>query len=141
LTFGGLLVLGGRAADFFGRRRMLLAGLVLFAIASATGGVAMNFPLLAASRAVQGVAAALIAPAALSILTTSYPEGPARNRVIGYFGMTASAGFVVGLLAGGLLVDTVGWRGVFFVNVPVCLALALVGSAARTANRREHTPV
>ncbi|MDQ1510627.1 MAG: hypothetical protein QOG50_2471 [Actinomycetota bacterium] len=128
LTFGGLLVLGGRAGDFFGRRRMLLAGLVVFALASAAGGVAMNFWLLAASRAIQGGAAALVAPAALSILTTSYPEGPARNRVLGYFGMTASAGFVVGLVAGGILVDTVGWRGVFFVNVPVCLALVTVGS-------------
>jgi EmrB/QacA subfamily drug resistance transporter len=127
LTFGGLLILGGRASDFFGRRRMLLAGLVLFAAASAAGGLALSFPLLAASRAVQGVAAALIAPAALSILTTSYPQGPERNRVLGYFGMTASAGFVVGLVAGGILVDTVGWRGVFFVNVPVCLALVLVG--------------
>ncbi|HEY3673798.1 MAG TPA: MFS transporter [Acidimicrobiia bacterium] len=130
LTFGGLLVLGGRASDFFGRRRMLVTGLVLFAFASAAGGVAVDFPLLAASRALQGVAAALVAPAALSILTTSYPEGPARNRVLGYFGMTASAGFVAGLLAGGILVDTVGWRGVFFVNVPVCLALAVVGSKA-----------
>jgi EmrB/QacA subfamily drug resistance transporter len=128
LTFGGLLVLGGRAADFFGRRRMLIAGLVLFAVASAAGGVAADFSLLAVARAVQGVAAAFVAPAALSILTTSYPEGPERNRVLGYFGMTASAGFVVGLVAGGILVDTVGWRGVFFVNVPVCLVLAAVGS-------------
>src|ERR1700690_1400527 len=87
LTFGGLLVLGGRASDFFGRRRVLLAGLALFAVASAAGGVAVNFDLLALSRSVQGVAAAMIAPAALSILTTSYPEGPARNRVLGYFGM------------------------------------------------------
>ncbi len=133
LTFGGLLVLGGRASDFFGRRRMLLAGLALFALASAAGGVAANFSLLAASRAVQGIAAALVAPAALSTLTTSYPEGPARNRVLGYFGMTASAGFVVGLVAGGILVDTVGWRGVFFVNVPVCLALVMVGSRALPA--------
>jgi EmrB/QacA subfamily drug resistance transporter len=128
LTFGGLLVLGGRASDFFGRRRMLLVGLVVFGLASAAGGVAANFSLLAASRAVQGAAAALVAPAALSILTTSYPEGPARNRVLGYFGVTASVGFVVGLVAGGILVDTVGWRGVFFVNVPVCLALVMVGS-------------
>jgi EmrB/QacA subfamily drug resistance transporter len=127
LTFGGLLVLGGRACDFFGRRRVLLGGLLLFAVASAAGGVAVNFEVLAFSRAAQGVAAAMIAPAALSILTTSYPEGPARNRVLGYFGMTASAGFVVGLVAGGILVDTVGWRGVFFVNLPVCLALVLVG--------------
>ena len=136
LTFGGLLVLGGRASDFFGRRRMLLAGLVLFAVASAAGGVAVNFPLLAVSRAVQGVAAAMVAPAALSTLTTSYPEGPARNRVLGYFGMTASAGFVVGLVAGGILVDTVGWRGVFFVNVPVCLALVPVGFEG--VARRRH---
>jgi EmrB/QacA subfamily drug resistance transporter len=133
LTFGGLLVLGGRASDFFGRRRMLLAGLVLFAVASAAGGVAVDFSLLAASRAVQGVAAALVAPAALSTLTTSYPEGPARNRVLGYFGVTASAGFVLGLVAGGVLVDTVGWRGVFFVNVPVCLALVVVGSRSLPA--------
>jgi EmrB/QacA subfamily drug resistance transporter len=140
LTFGGLLVLGGRASDFFGRRRMLIAGLVLFALASAAGGLAMNFPLLATSRAVQGVAAALIAPAALSVLTTSYPEGPARNRVLGYFGMTASAGFVVGLVAGGILVDTVGWRGVFFVNVPVCLALAVIGSKALPAGTTAAGP-
>jgi EmrB/QacA subfamily drug resistance transporter len=140
LTFGGLLVLGGRASDFFGRRQMLLAGLVLFAVASAAGGVAVNFPLLAVSRAVQGVAAALVAPAALSILTTSYPEGPARNRVLGFFGMTASAGFVVGLVAGGILVDTVGWRGVFFVNVPVCLALVIVGSKTLPAGTTAAGP-
>ena len=100
----------------------------------------MNLPLLAASRAVQGAAAALIAPAALSILTTRYSEGPARNRVLGYFGMTASAGFVVGLVAGGVLVDTVGWRGVFFVNVPVCLALAVVGSRALRAGLTSGGP-
>ena len=140
LTFGGLLVLGGRAGDFFGRRRMLLAGLVLFACASAAGGLAMDFPMLAASRAVQGLAAALVAPAALSILTTSYPEGPARNRVLGYFGVTASAGFVVGLVAGGILVDTVGWRGVFFVNVPVCLALVTVGSKVLPAGTTAAGP-
>ncbi len=127
LTFGGLLVAGGRASDLFGKPRLLVAGLVLFAVASAAGGVAVDFPLLVAARAVQGMAAALVAPAALSILTTSYPEGPARERVIGYFGMTASVGFVVGLVAGGALVDTVGWRGVFFVNVPLCLALAALG--------------
>jgi EmrB/QacA subfamily drug resistance transporter len=128
LTFGGLLVVGGRASDLFGRPRLLVAGLVLFALASAAGGVAVDFPLLVAARAVQGMAAALIAPAALSILTTSYAEGPARERVLGYFGMTASLGFVVGLVAGGILVDTVGWRRVFFVNVPVCLGLAAFGS-------------
>jgi EmrB/QacA subfamily drug resistance transporter len=130
LTFGGLLVVGGRASDLFGRPRLLVAGLVVFAVASAAGGVAVDFPLLVAARAIQGLAAAMVAPAALSILTTSFPEGPSRERVIGYYGMTASIGFVVGLVAGGALVDTVGWRGVFFVNVPLCLALAAVGSRA-----------
>ena len=127
LTFGGLLVLGGRAADLFGRRRTLTVGLVSFAVASAAGGLAGDMTLLVASRAVQGIAAALIAPASLSILTTSFREGPARNRVLGLYGITASVGFVVGLVAGGVLVDTVGWRGVFFVNVPVCFAIAAVG--------------
>ncbi|MCU1504138.1 MAG: family efflux transporter permease subunit [Ilumatobacteraceae bacterium] len=133
LTFGGLLVVGGRASDLFGRSRLLVAGLVAFALASAVGGVAANFAMLVAARATQGVAAALVAPAALSILTTSFPEGRARERVLGYFGMTASIGFVVGLVAGGALVDTVGWRGVFFVNVPVCLALAALGHKALPA--------
>jgi EmrB/QacA subfamily drug resistance transporter len=125
LTFGGLLILGGRAADYFGHRRVLITGLGVFALASAAGGLAPDFALLVAARALQGAAAALIAPAALSTLTTTYPEGPARNRVLGYFGVTASLGFVVGLVAGGVLVDTVGWRGVFFVNVPVCVAMAI----------------
>jgi EmrB/QacA subfamily drug resistance transporter len=130
LTFGGLLILGGRAADYFGHRRVLIIGLVVFAFASAAGGLALDFALLVAARALQGAAAALVAPAALSTLTTTYPEGPGRNRVLGYFGVTASVGFVVGLVAGGVLVDTVGWRGVFFVNVPVCVVMAI---AARTS--------
>ncbi len=127
LTFGGLLVLGGRAADLFGRRKVLTVGLVSFAVASAAGGLSSDMPMLIASRAVQGIAAALIAPASLSILTTSFREGRARNRVLGLYGITASVGFVVGLVAGGVLVDTVGWRGVFFVNVPVCVAMAAIG--------------
>ncbi|MCU1459609.1 MAG: drug resistance transporter, EmrB/QacA subfamily [Actinomycetia bacterium] len=128
LTLGGLLVFGGRAADLFGRRRLLIAGLLVFGGASALGGVAPNVELLVAARAVQGVAAAFIAPAALSILTTSFAEGPKRNRVLGYYGIISSIGFVFGLVAGGILVDTVGWRGVFFVNVPLCFALAALGA-------------
>ncbi|MCU1373479.1 MAG: major facilitator superfamily 1 [Actinomycetia bacterium] len=127
LTFGGFLILGGRASDLFGRRRLLMLGLVVFACASAAGGLSANLTVLAAARAVQGAAAALIAPAALSILTTSFPEGRERNRVLGYYGTMASVGFVVGLVAGGILVDTVGWRGVFFVNVPLCILLVVVG--------------
>jgi EmrB/QacA subfamily drug resistance transporter len=127
LAFGGLLVLGGRASDLFGRRRMLICGLVAFAGASAAGGMAGDLVLLVAARAVQGAAAALVAPAGLSILTTTFQEGPARNRVLGYYGVMASIGFVAGLVAGGILVTTVGWRGVFFVNVPICLVMVLVG--------------
>jgi EmrB/QacA subfamily drug resistance transporter len=142
LTFGGLLVLGGRAADLFGRRKVLTVGLVSFAVASAAGGLASDMPMLIASRAVQGIAAALIAPASLSILTTSFREGRARNRVLGLYGITASVGFVLGLVAGGVLVDTVGWRGVFFVNVPICLAMAAIGRrrlpAMRSTEVRHH---
>src|SRR6266550_71697 len=126
ITFGGLLVFGGRAADLFGRRRLFVAGLVGFALGSAAGGVAINLPLLVAARAVQGVAAAAVAPAALSILTTSFADGPARTRVLGWYGSMASVGFVAGLVIGGVLVETVGWRGVFFVNVPLCLLGAAV---------------
>src|SRR5947209_10597375 len=126
ITFGGLLVLGGRAADLFGRRRLFVAGLAGFAVASAAGGVAINLPVLVVARAVQGVAAAAVAPAALSILTTSFADGPARTRVLGWYGSMASVGFVAGLVVGGVLVETVGWSGVFFVNVPLCLLGAAV---------------
>ena len=127
LTFGGLLILGGRASDLFGRRRLLVFGLVVFAGASAAGGLSADLGLLVAARAVQGAAAALVAPSGLAILTTSYREGPERNRVLGYYGTTASVGFVAGLVAGGILVDVVGWRGVFFVNVPACIVMAVIG--------------
>jgi EmrB/QacA subfamily drug resistance transporter len=128
ITFGGLLVLGGRVADLFGRRRMFVAGLIGFAVASMAGGVATTFPMLVAARAAQGIAAAAVAPAALSILTTTFADGPARTRVLGYYGVMASVGFVLGLVLGGLLVETVDWRGVFFVNVPICLLGAALGA-------------
>ena len=139
LTFGGLLILGGRAADYFGHRRVLITGLVVFAFASAAGGLALDFGLLVAARALQGAAAALVAPAALSTLTTTHPEGPGRNRVLGYFGVTASVGFVVGLVAGGVLVDTVGWRGVFLVNVPICVVMAIAARTSVPTGRRAAT--
>jgi EmrB/QacA subfamily drug resistance transporter len=142
ITFGGLLVLGGRIADLFGRRRLLVGGLVGFALASAAGGLAPHISVLVLARAVQGIAAAAVAPAALSILTTSFPQGPARTRVLGYYGAMASVGFVAGLVLGGALVDTVGWRGVFYVNVPVCLLGAAISRrelahepTARTVSR------
>jgi EmrB/QacA subfamily drug resistance transporter len=128
ISFGGLLVLGGRAADLFGRRRPFVWGLAAFAAASAMGGLATNLILLVVARAVQGIAAAAVAPAALSILTTSFQGRNDRTRVLGYYGSTASVGFVIGLVLGGLLVETVGWRGIFFVNVPICLLGAAFSS-------------
>ena len=126
ITFAGLLILGGRAADLFGRRRMFVTGLIVFSIASLAGGLAQDPVLLVASRAVQGVGAALVAPAALSLITTGFPEGPPRTRALGLYGATASIGFVAGQVLGGVLVEFTSWRAVFLVNVPVGLAAVLL---------------
>ena len=126
ITFGGLLVLGGRIGDLFGRRRMLVAGLVLFSLASLAGGLSGSIAVLVAARAAQGVGAAIVAPASLSLITTSIPEGPARTRALGMYGATASIGFVAGLVLGGVLVQAVDWRAVLWVNVPIGLAAALL---------------
>ena len=126
ITFGGLLILGGRAADLFGRRRMFAAGLLIFTAASLAGGLAHDPVLLVASRVVQGAGAALVAPAALSLITTGFPQGPARNRALGMYGATASIGFVAGQVLGGVLVQFTSWRAVFLVNVPVGLLAVLV---------------
>ena len=126
IAFGGLLILGGRAADLFGRRRMFIAGLLVFSAASLAGGLAHDPFLLVASRLVQGAGAALVAPAALSLITTGFSEGPQRNRALGMYGATASVGFVAGQVLGGVLVEFTSWRAVFLVNVPVgMLAVAL----------------
>ena len=126
ISFGGLLILGGRAADLFGRRRMFMAGLVAFSAASLAGGLAHDPVLLVASRFVQGAGAALVAPAALSLITTGFAEGPRRTRALGMYGATASLGFVAGQVLGGVLVQFTSWRAVFLVNVPVgLLAVAL----------------
>jgi EmrB/QacA subfamily drug resistance transporter len=126
ITFGGLLILGGGAADRFGRRRMFVAGLFVFTVASLAGGLARDPDLLIASRAVQGIGAAMVAPAALALITTGFGEGAARNRALGLYGATASVGFVAGLLLGGLLVQLFSWRAVFFVNVPVGLVAGVL---------------
>ena len=126
ITFGGLLILGGRAADLFGRRRMFVAGLIIFSAASLAGGLAQDPVLLVISRAVQGMGAALVAPAALSLITTGFPEGPERNRALGFYGATSSIGFVAGQVLGGVLVQFTTWRAVFLVNVPVGVAAALL---------------
>jgi EmrB/QacA subfamily drug resistance transporter len=126
IAFGGLLILGGRAADMFGRRRVFMAGLAIFSAASLAGGLAHDPVLLVASRVVQGAGAALVAPSALSLITTGFAEGPERTRALGMYGATASVGFVAGQVLGGVLVQFTSWRAVFLVNVPVgILALLL----------------
>ena len=129
ISFGGLLILGGRAADLFGRRRMFIVGLVVFALASLAGGLASDPALLIAARVIQGAGAAIVAPAALSLITTSFPEGPQRTRAIGLYGAIASVGFVSGQVLGGVLVQFTSWRAVFLVNVPVGLAAAVLAPA------------
>src|SRR3954447_14326475 len=145
LVFGGFLLLGGRAADLLGRRRVFMAGLVLFGAASLVGGLATSEGTLIAARAVQGLGAALLSPAALSIITTTFPEGPERNKALGVWGAVAGAGGAAGVLLGGVLTDSLGWEWVFFVNTPVTLAAAaaaralLVESRSETARRHFDT--
>ena len=126
IAFGGLLILGGRAADLLGRRRMFVIGLVAFSLASLSGGLAQDPVLLLASRVVQGAGAAVVMPAALSLITTSFPEGRERTRALGLYGATASLGFVAGQVLGGVLVELTSWRAVFLVNVPVGIVAALI---------------
>src|ERR1700733_13238236 len=124
LTFGGFLMLGGRMADLLGRRRMFMLGLALFSVASFAGGVAQSEGWLLAARAVQGLGAAIVSPAALSIITTTFAEGAGRNRALGGWGAVAGAGGAAGVLLGGVLTSGLSWRWVLFVNVPIGLAAA-----------------
>ena len=125
LALGGLLLLGGRAGDQFGRRRMFVTGLLLFSAASLVGGLATSQAWLLAARAVQGAGGAIVAPTALALIATTFPQGPARNRAMGVYSGMSAAGGAVGLLAGGLLVTYVSWRWVLFVNVPIGIGAAL----------------
>ncbi|GAC1320863.1 MAG: MFS transporter [Thermoleophilaceae bacterium] len=124
LTFGGFLLLGGRLADLVGRRRMFIGGLVLFSLASLAGGLAQSEAWLIVARAVQGLGAAIISPAALSIITTTFAEGSERNRALGVWGAVAGAGGAAGVLLGGILTSGLGWQWVLYVNVPIGLAAA-----------------
>src|ERR671919_1417086 len=124
LTFGGLLLLGGRAGDILGRRRMFVAGILIFTLASFLGGLATSSGWLLAARALQGVGAAIAAPTALSLITTNFAEGRERNRAFGVFSAVAVSGGAIGLLAGGVLTSWLSWRWVLFVNVPVGVLLA-----------------
>ncbi|MFC4907665.1 MFS transporter [Actinomadura gamaensis] len=139
-ALGGGLILGGRIGDLCGRRRVLLVGMAGFAAASLLCGLAQSAVLLVGGRVLQGLCAALIAPTALALLTTSFPEGPERARAMSRFGIATVLGFVGGLVASGPLLEAFGWRGVFFVTVPVGAAMAvltprLVASSPRKARR------
>src|SRR5438105_8862934 len=126
IAFGGFLLLGGRAADLLGRRRVFMAGLLVVAIASLAAGFAANQAQLIAARAAQGLGAAIISPSALSIVTTLFRDGAERNKALGAWGAVAGSAGAVGVLLGGILTDSLGWEWVLWVNVPVALiALAL----------------
>jgi len=136
LTFGGLLLLGGRLGDLLGRRRVFIAGIILFSLASLLGGFATTQAWLLGARALQGIGAAITAPTALSLVTTNFPEGPPRNRAFAVYSAMSVAGGAVGLIAGGLLTTYASWRWVFFVNVPIGLAVALAAPRVLAESER-----
>ncbi|MGC4953026.1 MFS transporter [Actinomadura citrea] len=136
VTYGGFLLLGGRLADLFGRRRMFLASLTVFAAASLAGGLLSDGWLLVATRVVKGIAAALTAPAALSLITTTFAEGPRRNRALGVYALAGATGYSAGLIASGLLTQ-VNWRLVFFLPVPVALLVLAVAPRVIPAGRTD----
>jgi len=137
LVFGGCLLFGGRAADIYGRRRAFLVGLAVFSVSSLVGGLAQSGGMLVASRAVQGLGAAVLAPATLSLITTTYVEPAARTRALTAWGAVAASGGAFGAVAGGVVTDALGWRWVLFVNVPI--GIALMAASLRTLEelRRE----
>jgi EmrB/QacA subfamily drug resistance transporter len=137
LGYGGFLLLGGRAADLLGRRRVFLIALGVFIVASLLGGFADNGTLLIATRFIKGVSAAFTAPAALSIITTTFAEGPARNKALSIFTATGATGFSLGLVIGGLLTE-IGWRWVFFLPAPVALVVLVAGVRLVPRDRLLH---
>jgi EmrB/QacA subfamily drug resistance transporter len=137
LTFGGFLLLGGRMADLLGRRRMFMLGLLLFSVASFAGGIAQSEGWLIAARAVQGLGAAIVSPAALSIITTTFAEGAERNRALGIWGAVAGAGGAAGVLLGGILTSGLSWRWVLFVNVPIGIVAAMLAPRTLLESRAE----
>ncbi|HVQ59745.1 MAG TPA: MFS transporter [Solirubrobacterales bacterium] len=137
LTFGGFLLLGGRMADLLGRRRVFMGGLILFAIASLFGGLATNSGQLIAARAVQGLGAAILSPAALSIVATTFRDGAERNKALGVWGAVAGSGGAAGVLLGGVLTETLGWEWVLWVNVPIGIAAAAIAPSLIAESRDE----
>jgi EmrB/QacA subfamily drug resistance transporter len=138
LAFGGLLLLGGRAGDLLGRRRVFIFGVLLFSLASLAGGLATSQAWLLGARAIQGVGAAITAPTALSLVATTFPEGAPRNRAMGVYAAMSVAGATTGLIAGGVLTTYLSWRWVFFVNAPIGVALALAAPRVLPESRRRR---
>ena len=138
LLFGGFLLLGGRAADILGRKRIFIAGVILFSVASLLNGLATNAGQLVAFRALQGLGGALVSPAALSIITTTFAEGSERTKALGVWGAIAAGGGAFGLLLGGVLVEALSWEWVFFVNVPVGIAAAFLSSRLIVESKAER---
>ncbi|MDP8968016.1 MAG: MFS transporter [Actinomycetota bacterium] len=137
LTFGGFLLLGGRMADLLGRRRLFMIGLVLFSVASLLGGLSTTETQLVAARALQGLGAALIAPAALSMVTNMFAEGAERNKALGVWGAVSGSGGAAGVLLGGLLTEYAGWEWVLWVNVPIGVVAAILAPWLLVESRRE----
>src|ERR1700741_5527059 len=137
IAFGGFLLLGGRAADLLGRRRVFMAGLVVVGVASLAAGFATTQGELIAARAAQGLGAAIIAPSALSIVTTLFKDGAERNKALGAWGAVAGSAGAVGVLLGGILTDSLGWEWVLWVNVPVSLIALSLTPGLIAESRRE----
>jgi len=137
LTFGGFLLLGGRMADLLGRRRLFMIGLVVFSVASLAGGFAASETQLIIARAVQGLGAALIAPAALSMVTNMFAEGAERNKALGVWGAVSGSGGAAGVLLGGILTEYAGWEWVLWVNVPIGIVVAILAPRMLDESRRE----
>ena len=138
LTFGGFLLLGGRSADLLGRRRVFIAGLILFAAASLAGGFAESEGVLIAARAIQGLGGALLSPAALSIITTTFRDGSERNKALGVWGAVAGSGGAAGVLLGGVLTEYAGWEWVLWVNVPIGIVAALLAPRLLLESRSDE---
>jgi EmrB/QacA subfamily drug resistance transporter len=137
IVFGGTLLLGGRLADLLGRRRLFVGGLLLFSATSLLCGLAWSGGSLVTFRALQGLGGAVLAPAALSLLMTNFAEGPERNRALGIYGAASGSGAAVGVLLGGVLTNYVGWEWIFFINVPVGIAAALLAPVLLRESRGE----
>jgi EmrB/QacA subfamily drug resistance transporter len=135
LSFGGLLLLGGRAADLVGRRRIFMIGTGLFALASLASGLAGSAEVLVAGRVLQGISAALMSPSALSILVTTFPEGAERNKALGVWGAVGALGGTAGVLVGGPVTFALGWEWIFFINIPVAAGLIAVSPAVLRESR------